>query len=140
LIINIKKSILLTSVVLGAHVGVWPLVFVLHVPTALKIGLAGLIGASLGWQWHRGALVAPGELKLGDDGNGTLTGEGRAVRGGRVACATLHAFFVRLTFEHASAGPRTLLIMQDALEPEAYRELRARVTQGRLPVRDATTT
>lgn len=124
---------------LGAHVGAWPLVFVLHLPAALKIGLAGLIGASLAWQWRRGALVAPGELKLGDDGNGTLTREGRAVQVGRVVRATLHAFFVRLTFERASAGPRTLLIMQDVLEPEAYRELRARVTQGRLPKRNTAT-
>ena len=78
-----------------------------------------------------------GELRLEDDGTciQSVNGEPRRYR---LTRATAHAGFVRLTLMRADERMRTQLVPRDAVEPEVYRELRARIVQRRLPVPDET--
>ncbi len=54
----------------------------------------------------------------------------------RILRADVFAGFIRLHLAVVAGRPRTLLLVQDALPPEAYHELCARIRQGRLPVSD----
>lgn len=137
MIITIKKSLILTAIVFGAHSGALLLVFVLPIALGLKLGLAALIGASLWWQWRHGAAAAVGELRLEDDGTCTQSVNGEQRRY-RLIRATTHAGFMRLTLQRTGERMRTQLVPRDAVEPEIYRELRARIVQRRLPVPDKT--
>ena len=120
---------------LFVHVAVFPTVLVLDVAPVLKIGLAVVIGTSLIWQWLHGASLMPGELTLADDGDCSLTRGGQS-RAYRITRASLHTGLVRFTLKRVGTRPRILLLMHDAVEPEVYRELRARITQGHLPRRE----
>jgi hypothetical protein len=137
LIINIKKSFLLTAIILCAHLGALLLTLVLPVALGLQIGLTTLIVASLWWQWRYGAGATVGELRLVDDGSCTQSVNGEQRRY-RLTRATTHAGFVRLTLQHAGERTRTQLVPRDAVEAEVYRELCARIVQRRLPVPDKT--
>ena len=117
------------------HAAAFPVVFILDVAPVLKIGLAVGIGVSLIWQWLRGASLMPREIKLADNGDCSLTRGGQS-RLYRITRASLHAGLVRFTLKRVGTRPRILLLMHDAVEPEAYRELRARITQGHLPRRE----
>jgi hypothetical protein len=110
-------------------------VFALALAPGFKIGLAAAILASLAWQWRRGTLPPPGVCRIGEDGQVGLAALGP--RGGRVTAAALYPGGVRLTLADDTGRGHLLLVMQDAVAPEAYRELRARIAQQRLPVRDA---
>jgi hypothetical protein len=138
LILNIKKSLNLIAIILGAHVGALSLTLVLPIAPGLKIGLAMLIFASLWWQWRYAAVAAVVELRLEDDGTciESINGEQRRYR---LTRATAQAGFVRLTLQRAGERTRTQLVPRDAVESEVYRELRARIVQRRLPVPDKTT-
>jgi hypothetical protein len=133
LIINIKKSLILTAIVFAAHAGALLLIFVLPIAAGLKIGLAALIGTSLWWQGRYGVPASVCEIRLEEDGSCIRTANG-AQRRYRIARATAHAGFVRLTLLRADERTRAQLVPRDAVEPEVYRALRARIVQRRLPV------
>jgi hypothetical protein len=137
MILNIKKSFILIALMLSAHLGALVLTLFMPIAPGLQIGLAALIAASLWWQWRQDAGVALGELRLEDDGTCLrfINGEPRRYR---LTRATAHAGFVRLTLQHTDERTRMLLVPWDAVEPEVYRELRARIVQRRLPVPDKT--
>ena len=137
LILNIKKSFILTAFVLSAHAGALLLIFVLPIALALKIGLAAFIGASLWWQGRHGVRASVCEIRLAEDGSCIRTANGEQHRY-RIARATAHAGFVRLTLQRAGERTRIQLLPRDAVEPEVYRDLRARIVQRRLPVPDKT--
>jgi len=137
LIINIKKSFILTAIVLSAHAGALLLIVVLPIALALKIGLAALIGTSLWWQGRHGVPASVCEIRLEEDGSCLRTANGEQRRY-RIARAVAHAGFVRLTLMSAGERTRIQLVPRDAVEPEVYRDLRARIVQRRLPVTDKT--
>ena len=137
MIINIKKSSVLTAIVFCAHFGALPLVVVLPITPGLKIGLAALIGTSL-WRQGRYAVQASAcEIRLEEDGSCIRTANGEQRRY-RVARATAHAGFVRFTLMRAGERTRAQLVPRDAVDPEVYRILRARIVQRRLPVPEKT--
>ncbi len=121
----------------GAHAGALPLIFVLPIALGLKVGLAALIGASLWWQSRHGVRASVCEIRLEEDGSCIRTANGEQHRY-RIAHATAHAGFVRLTLQRAGERTRIQLLPRDAVEPEVYRDLRARIVQRRLPVPDKT--
>ena len=137
MILNIKKSLILTAIVLAAHSGALLLILVLPIPSELKIGFAALIGASLWWQGRYGIPASECEIRLEEDGTCIRTANGEQYRY-RIARATAHAGFVRLTLLRAGERTRTQLVPRDAVEPELYRALRARIVQRHLPVPDKT--
>jgi len=131
--INIKKSKILSRSVAGIHAGA--LLIALFLPTGFgaRIGLAAMIVASMGWQRRFGCLAAPAEIELRADG--TCSVNSRCTYqtfGGHIVGAGMHPGFVRLTVKPAGRRSRVLLVMQDAVEAEIYRELRAGIVQGRL--------
>ena len=104
----------------------------------LSTGIALSVSASLLWQWRRGACAAAGEWRLTDEGSCTgpcITDDARSRRY-RVMQAHRCPGCVRLLLEDANRRRRVLLIARDAVEPEVFRELCARIVQHRLPVRD----
>jgi hypothetical protein len=137
LIINIKISSTLATIVLCAHSGALLLMFALPIVPGLGMALAALISASLWWQWRHGVWASAGELRLEEDGSCTHTANGKQRRY-RITRATAHAGFVRLTMWRTGERTRTQLVLRDAVEPEVYRALRARIVQRRLPVSDKT--
>jgi hypothetical protein len=137
LIIKIKKSLILTAIVFAAHAGALLLIFFLPIAAGLKIGLAALIGVSFWWQGRYGVPASVCEIRLEEDGTCIRTANGEQRRY-RIARATAHAGFVRLTLLRADERTRTQLVPRDAVEPEVYRALRARIVQRRLPVPDKT--
>ena len=135
MIINIKESFILTAIVLSTHAGALLLAVVLPIALGLKTGLVALIGVSLWWQYRYGIPASVCELKLEDDGScsRTVNGEQRRYR---IARAAVHAGFVRLMLVGGGKRTRLQLVYQDAVEPDAYRSLRARIEQRRLTVCD----
>ena len=122
---------------LSAHSGALLLTFALPIVLGPGIVLAALISASLWWQWRYGVWASAGELRLEEDGSCTHTANGEQRRY-RITRATAHAGFVRLTMGRTGERTRTQLVLRDAVEPEVYRVLRARIVQRRLPVSDET--
>jgi hypothetical protein len=133
MILNIKKSFILTAIVFSAHSGALLLIFVLPIALGFKIGLAALIGVSFGWQGRYGLPARVCEMRLEEDGSCIRTANGEQRRH-RIACATAHTGFVRLTLMRAGARTRIQLVLRGTIEPEVYRDLRARIVQRRLPV------
>ncbi len=119
----------------GAHFGALPLIAVLPIPVGLEIGLAVLIGMSLWWQARYSLPATVCEIRLEDDGSCIRTANGEQRRY-RIVRATAHAGFIRLMLVRADERTRTQLVPRDAIEPEVYRALRARIVQRRLPVPD----
>jgi hypothetical protein len=137
MITNIKKSFILTAIVFSAHSGGLLLIVVLPVALGLKIGLAALISASLWWHGRYGVPAGVCEIRLEEDGTCIRIAKG-VQRRYRIARATAHAGFVRLTLQRAGERTRIQLIPWDTVEPEVYRALRARIVQRCLPVPDKT--
>ena len=122
---------------LSAHSGALLLIFVLPIAPWQKIGLAALIGASLWRQGRYGVWASACEIRLEEDGSCIRTANGEQRRY-RIARAAAHLGFVRLTLMRAGERTRVQLVPRDAVEPEIYRTLRARIVQRRLPVPDKT--
>jgi len=137
LIININKSNILTAIVFGVHTGALLLVVVMPIALGPRIWLAALIGASLWWQGRSGLSTKDCKLVLEEDGSclRTFNGEQRRYQ---IVRATAHAGFVRFTLQRAGARTCTQLVPRDAVEPEVYRDLCARIVQRRLPVPERT--
>ena len=121
----------------GAHVGALLLMAVLPIAPVIKIGLAALIGASYWWQVWYGVGASRCEIRLEEDGSCLRTANGEQRRY-RIARASVHAGFVRLTLQRAGERTRIQLVPRDTVAPEVYRDLRARFVQRRLPVPDKT--
>lgn len=120
---------------LSAHAGALLLIIGLPMAAWPKIGLAALVGASQWWEGRFGAGTSVGEINVEDDGSCIRTTQsGQCVY--RIARASVHAGFMRLTLQRPGERTRTQLIARDAVEPEIYRTLRARIVQRRLPVSD----
>ena len=137
MIIYIKKSFILTAIVLSAHAGALLLIVVLPIALALKIGLAALIGASSGGKVgmaYRRVCAKYGWRKT-VPASEPQTASSVAI-GLRARPPMLG--FVRLTLKRAGERTRIQLLPRDAVEPEVYRDLRARIVQRRLPVPDKT--
>ncbi|MEK7711881.1 MAG: protein YgfX [Pseudomonadota bacterium] len=135
MIININKSLIMITIVLSTHIGALLLLVVLPIALVFRIGLATLIGVSFWWQWRHGIWVTQCEVKLEEDASCTHTANGEQHRY-RITRATVHAGFVRLTMVRTAERTRTQLVLRDAVDPEVYRTLRARIVQRRLPVPD----
>ena len=120
---------------LSAHIGALLLIFVLPIALWQQIGLAALIGMSLWRQVRYGVWASACEIRLEEDGSCTRTVNGEPRRY-RIARASAHAGFMRLTLTRAGERTRIQLVPRDAVEPEIYRTLRARIVQRRLPVPD----
>ena len=118
---------------LGAHSGALLLIFILPIALWQIFGLAVLIGTSLWWQGRHGIGASACEIKLDEDGSCTRTANGEQRRY-RIARANAHAGFLRLMLKRAGERTRIQLVPRDAVEPEIYRTLRARIVQQRLPV------
>ena len=116
-----------------AHGGALLLFFVLPIALWQKFGLAVLIGTSLWWQGRYGIGASACEIRLEEDGSCIRTANGEP-RGYRIARASAHAGFMRLTLKRTGERTRIQLVPRDAVEPEVYRTLRARIVQRRLPV------
>jgi hypothetical protein len=133
MILNIKKSFILTALVLSTHAGALLLIIFLPISPVQKFGLAALIGASF-WRQCRYGLPASGcEIKLEEDGFCTRTANGEQRRY-RIARASADAGFIRLVLKRVGERTRIQLVPRDAVEPEAHRALRCRIVQRRLPV------
>lgn len=133
MILNINKSSLFITIVLGAHSGALLLIFVLPISLWLKIGLAMLIGMSLWWQGRYGIWASACEVRLEEDGSCIRTADGEQRRY-RVVRASTHAGFIHLALLRTGGRTRIQFIPGDAVEPEVYRNLRAQIMQRRLPV------
>lgn len=118
---------------LGAHTGALLMIIVLPIAPWQKIGLAVLIGTSLWWQVRYGVWASACEIKLEEDGSCIRTANGEQRRY-RIAHASAHVGFMRLTLMRTGERTRRQLVPRDAVEPEIYRTLRARIVQRRLPV------
>jgi len=125
-------------IVLGAHFGALLLILALPVVLLLKIGLAALISASLWWQGQYGMPANVCELKLEDDGSCIRTTNNGEQRRYRIARAAVQAGFIRLILVCAGERMRIQLVPRDAVEPEVYRALCARIVQRHLPVPEKT--
>lgn len=91
-----------------------------------------VLALSLRVQWRTVARAA-GTLRLEPDGACMLTNASGALRG-QVTGATVFPLFVRLVVTGDGRRSRTLLVTRDAVAPDEYRALRARIVQRRLPV------
>lgn len=122
----------MASMVLAAHLGALVCTGLIEIVDWLRYPLGVLVIASLVWQWRRSFWWRGGDLKISDEGLCTIQG-GEPLTA-KIVRADVFAGFIRLRIALVSGRSRTLLLMQDALAPESYRELCARIRQGRLPV------
>lgn len=122
---------------LASHLGAVGVVPVLPLAIGLRLVLAVIVTASLAWQWKQLGRWCNGQWRVDDDGSCSWLPNG-ADR--RIRCELLQAeagvLWVRLLVEQVPKRRRHLLVWKDAVDPEIYRELRARIEQRRLPVRD----
>jgi len=132
LFLNIIKSKTLTALLLGSHVGAVLITAGLAVPLGWRAVVILVLAFSLRVQWRTVARAA-GALRLEPDGVCILTNVSGALRG-HVTGATVFPLFVRLVVTGDGRRSRTLLVMRDAVTPDGYRSLRARIVQRHLPV------
>lgn len=130
--LNIIKSKTLATLLLGSHVGAVLITASLAVQPGWRAVVILALVFSLRVQW-RSVARAAGTLRLEPDGACILTSASGALRG-HVTGATVFPLFVRLVVTGDGHRSRTLLVMRDAVTPDGYRSLRARIVQRRLPV------
>jgi len=132
--ININKSVILNRFVLATHSGaLWIALFLPALP-GIRLALVIVIAASFWRQRHSPWLAAPAKLELRADGLCSIRrSDARQSFAGNLVAADIHPGFIRLTVKAAGHRSHVLLVMWDAVEAEAYRELRAAIVQGRLP-------
>ena len=130
--LNINKSITLTTLLLGSHIGAALITASLAVPPGWRAVVILALAFSLRVQWRTVARTA-GTLRLEPDGFCILTNASGTLRG-HVTDAAVFPLFVRLVVTGDGRRSRTLLVMRDAVTADGYRSLRARIVQRRLPV------
>lgn len=119
---------------LAAHLGAILLVTQLSVPWWMRGLLVGMGLASLLWQHRYGIARSTASLRIDADGLCMLSArDGAEGRHYRIVAATAFPLFVSLGLRPAAGRMRRLLLMRDAIEPAMNCELRARITQRRLP-------
>lgn len=124
----------MASLVLVAHLGALACIGLVDFVDWLQYPLGVLIIANLVWHWRRSFWRKGGDLKISDEGLCTI--QGGEPLSAKIVRADVFAGFIRLRVALDSGRSRTLILMQDALTPDSYRELCARIRQGRLPVPD----
>jgi hypothetical protein len=135
--IKIKKSVTLSRFVAGIHAGAFLIALILPTEPMLRVGLAAVVVASLGWQRRFACLGIPADLELRTDGTCSLRSRcTHQTFDGHIVGAGVHPAFVRLTVKPSGRRSRVLLVMRDAVGPDVYRELRAGIVQGHLRPRD----
>lgn len=120
-----------------AHLGAIGIALGLPLEIGLRLALAAVVTASLGWQWRRVGKGLNGEWRVDDDGSCSWfpDGDGSPIRYALLQADT-GALWIRLRIERQTKQRRHLFIWKDAVDPETYRELHARIEQRRLPARD----
>lgn len=132
LIINIKVSLFLGGLMAGSHAGAGVLLWTLPWPVGVRLALTAGLMVSLIHALRRHALrqdpKAITGLEIDTDGDYRL----RAGQGDWTACQYVESFqsewlvLVRLKLD-TQRWPLTVLLARDAVEPDAFRELRARL-------------
>lgn len=120
-----------------AHLGALAIVTLLAAPIGIRIGLVLAIALSgLKWAGRRNDLDGD-EWALDDDG-GCVHVPAHPVEPERfhVVEASSHLLFIRLRLVRKAPPARQLLIWRDTVDRDSFRELHARIEQGRLPVRE----
>lgn len=120
-------------VVIALHAGALSLAFILPLSLGVTAGLTALIILSLWWHNSHGQYAHEHELSLNDDGTliHSIIGEQRRYH---VDDATAHVGFLCFTLVRDGERVSAFLLPRDAIEPEVYRNLLARIAQKRLPV------
>lgn len=132
LIINIKISWFLGGLLAGSHAGAGALLWTLPWPGEVQLALTAGLMMSLIHALRRHALrqdpKAITGLEIDTDGDYSL----RTGQAGWTACQYIESFqsewlaIVRLKLD-TRRWPLTVLLARDAVEPNAFRELRARL-------------
>ncbi len=138
MIININKSYTLIALVLLAHVGAFACLLAVSLPWWVLTITGLMILASLFWLMQRGALSPQGAWRIREDGTclGPSLNFSTESDSWQIIEATCYPGWVRLQLRSRGLPVRTLLILRDAVDSEAFRELCARIEQRRLPVVD----
>ncbi|MDH4134062.1 MAG: hypothetical protein OEV31_04685 [Gammaproteobacteria bacterium] len=124
----------MASVMLAAHLGALVCVGLTEMRVWFQLMLGALILSSLAWQWRHSFWWKSADLRISDDGQCAIQGDEPMTA--RIASADVFAGFIRLRVVLATGRLRTLILARDALTLESYRELCARIRQGRLPAPD----
>jgi hypothetical protein len=131
--LRINKSLTLEWLLFGSHAGAVLIILGLSLPVGWRVALSLAVTVSLGMQ-RRALMASAGTLRIEPDGHCAWTGDRSALRG-PITSAAVFPLFVRLVVAADRGRKRTVLVARDAVAPEAYRELRARIVQRRLPAR-----
>jgi hypothetical protein len=119
-----------------AVIGAWLIVPFMPIPMWAGM-LAGLllIGLSAVLWRRRGSLIPEGELQINDDGSCRLTSAvAPAILSGHIVQAYLHLLGASLRLVDDAGQRHDLLILRDAVDPQALHALRCRIAQASLPV------
>lgn len=137
MLLNIKKSIYSATVLCGAHLGAIGIALSLPFGIGLRTALSAAVAASFGWQWSQFRRWRGGDWRVDDDGGCFWYphGDDRPVRYELLRAET-GALWIRLLIERRPERPRHLFIWKDAVDPEVFHDLHARIEQRRLPAPD----
>ena len=139
LILNIKVSRLLTSVLLLVHLGGMALLLSVHVAWPVRLALWALLGMSLYWSlrihaWRNGP-SAIDAIEM--DGEGEVSVRFAGMDGWHVSQVTsryVHPWLTLLTLKIESRRwPVSFAIAADAVEPEPFRRWRVALKLHRVP-------
>jgi hypothetical protein len=131
LIVKIKASVAVATVVSVIHVGAGLLLFVIAVPTAVRLALLAALILSLAhtlrqhaFRRRPGAIVA---LRLNDDGELSIRhDEQEPWSAAAIHSRFVHRWLVLLSLRVAGRRlPTTLVVAADAIEADVFRRLRA---------------
>jgi hypothetical protein len=138
MIININKSYSLITLVLVAHAGAFACLLAVNQPWWILTVTGLMILASLFRLVQRGMLSPQGVWRIREDGTclGPSLNISTESDSWRIIEATRYPGWVRLQLRSRGLPVRTLLILRDAVDSEAFREICARIEQRRLPVVD----
>lgn len=136
MLFKLKKSNYSATILLAAHLGAIGIALGLPFDIDLRLALTVAVAASLGWQWRRLGSWRDGEWRVDDDGGCSWfpDGDDRSVRYELLQAET-GVLWIRLLIERQPEKRRHLFIWKDAVDPETFRELHARIEQRRLPAR-----
>lgn len=122
---------------LVSHLGAISIALSLPQGVGLRGIVTAVVTASLAWQWRQSGKWCAGEWRIDDQGSCSWfpNGNNTIVRY-ELLQADAGVWWVRLWLEQSPKQRCHLFIWRDAVGPEIYRELNARIEQRRLPPRD----
>jgi hypothetical protein len=138
--IIINKSLLLIVLVSTAHLGGVVILMILPMAWWYQISTIALVSASLFRCFQLGVLSAQGQWTIREDGSclgPAMTAHSESVSW-QIVEAIRYPGWVSLQLHTRGRRARMLLVLRDAVEAQAYRELCARIEQHRLPALDQT--